>query len=149
MSELGDVVELLHGAAGRVATLRATLLVWYDEERGVHAAEAARQRAGGGGVAVAYHARKGEPPRLRQYEEKTTVHYRHPGRYRPHRQANAHVHRPRDVLQVYDGEREWTYVAADREAYVQAAGHHELVRLLDPFWAAGRVHPQRQRAQLL
>jgi hypothetical protein len=88
-------------------------------------------------------------PRLRQYEEKTTVHYRHPGRYRLHRQANAHVHRPRDVLQVYDGEREWTYVAADREAYVQAAGHHELVRLLDPFWAAGRVHPQRQRAQLL
>ena len=31
----------------------------------------------------------------------------------------------------------WTYVAADREAYVQAAaGQNELVRLQDPSWLA-------------
>jgi hypothetical protein len=136
MSELGDALELLHAAAGRVATLSATLLVWYDEERGMRAAEAAQQRAGDGSVAVLYHAGKGEPPPPRRYEQQTLVHYRHPGRYRLHRQATAHVHRPHDVLQVCDGEREWTYVAADRAAYVQAAGQHELVRLLDPSWLA-------------
>jgi outer membrane lipoprotein-sorting protein len=135
MSELGDVLELLHGATGRVATLTATLHVWYDEERGVRAAEAAQQRAGPGAVAMTYHAGKGEPPQLRRYEQQTVVHYRHPGHYRLHRQANAHVHRPHDVLQIYDGEWEWTYVAADGEAYVQtAAGPVELVRLLDPSW---------------
>jgi hypothetical protein len=134
MSELGDALELLHGAAGRVATLSATLLAWYDEERGMHAAEAAQQGAGDGSVAVLYHAGKGEPPPPRRYEQQTLVRYRHPGRYRLHRQATAHVHRSHDVLQVCDGEREWTYVAADREAYVQAAGQHELVRLLDPSW---------------
>jgi hypothetical protein len=136
MSELGDALELLHGAAGRVATLSATLLVWYDEERGMRAAQAAQQRAGDGSVAVLYHAGNGEPPPPRRYEQQTLVRYRHPGRYRLHRQATARVHRPHDVLQVCDGEREWTYVAADREAYVQAAGQHELVRLLDPSWLA-------------
>lgn len=134
MSELGDVLELLHGAAGRVRTLTATLLVWYDEERGMRAAEAAQQRAGDGPVAVLYHAGRGAPPPPRRYEQQTLVHYHHPGRYRLHRQATTHVHRTHDVLQVCDGEREWTYVAAERKAYVQAAGQQELLRLLDPSW---------------
>lgn len=133
MSELGDALELLHGAAGRVRTLSATLLLWYDEERGSHAVEAAQQRADGQRVAVLY-AGKGAPRQLRQYEQRTLVHYRHPGRYRLHRQANADARLPHDMLQVCDRQREWTHVAALRQAHVQAPGHHELRRLLDPSW---------------
>jgi hypothetical protein len=40
------------------------------------------------------------------------------------------------VLQVCDGEREWTYVAAERRAWVQAPGQHGFLRLLDPSWLA-------------
>jgi outer membrane lipoprotein-sorting protein len=133
MSDLGDALELLHGAAGRVKTLTATLLVWYDEQRGSNALEAAQQRADGDSVAV-LSAGKGESPQLRRYELRTLVHYRHPDRYRLHRQANADARLPHDVLQVWDGQREWMYVAALREAWVHAPGHHELRRLLDPSW---------------
>jgi outer membrane lipoprotein-sorting protein len=136
MSELGDVLELLHGAAGRVTTLMATLHVWYDEARGIRAAEAKWERARRGAVSgawVAYSARKGERPHPRQYEQQTVVRYRHPGRYRLHRQANPDVGL-HEVLQVCDGEREWTYLAADRRAWVQAGSHHDLGRLLDPSW---------------
>jgi hypothetical protein len=129
MSELGDVLELLHGAAGRVTTLTATLLDWHDEQRALRAVEAAQHH----GAAIAVLQHQGEPPR--QYEQRTLVHYRHLGRYRLHRQANAYVHQPHDVLQVCDGEREWTYLAAERQAYVQAPSQqHELFRLLDPSW---------------
>lgn len=98
---------------------------------------------------------KGAPPR--QYERRTLVRYRHPGRYRLHRQANAYVHRPHEVLQVCDGEREWTYVAAERQAYVQASSQHELFRLLDPSWlpatcilsvAGHTAHEGRQAVEL-
>jgi hypothetical protein len=135
MSELGDALELLHGAAARVTTLTATLLVWYDEERGMRAVEAARQRHPRGGIAVSWRVGKGAPPPPSQYEQRILVHYRQPDRYRLHRQANAAAHWPHDVLQVGDGEREWTYVAAERKA-VQALGQHqrELLRLLDPSW---------------
>ena len=128
MSELGDVLELLHGAAGRVTTLSATLLDWHDEERALRAVQAAQRH----GAAIGVLQHKGEP--LRQYEQRTLVHYRHPRRYRLHHQANAYVHRPHEVLRVSDGEREWTYVAAERQAYVQAPSQHELFRLLDPSW---------------
>jgi outer membrane lipoprotein-sorting protein len=151
MSELGDVLELLHGAARRVTTLTATLLDWHDEERALRAVAAAQHH----GAAIGVLQHKGEPPR--QYEQRTLVHYRHPGRYRLHRQANAYVHRPHDVLQVCDGEREWTYVAAERQAYVQAPSQHELFRLLDPSWlpatctlsvAGHTAHEGRQAVEL-
>ncbi len=151
MSELGDVLELLHGAARRVTTLTATLLDWHDEERALRAVEAAQHH----GAAIGVLQHKGEPPR--QSEQRTLVHYRQPRRYRLHRQANAYVHRPHDVLQVCDGEREWTYVAAERQAYVQAPSQHELFRLLDPSWlpatctlsvAGHSAHEGRQAVEL-
>jgi outer membrane lipoprotein-sorting protein len=111
-----------------VTTLTATLLDWHDEQRALRAVEAAQDH----GAAIAVLQHKGEPPR--QYEQRTLVHFRHPGRYRLLRQANSYVHRSHDVLQVCDGEREWTYVAAERQAYVQAPSQHELFRLLDPSW---------------
>jgi hypothetical protein len=70
MSELGDVLELLHGAAGRVRTLTATLLDWHDEERALRAVEAARHH----GAAIAVLQHKGALPR--QYEQRTLVQYR-------------------------------------------------------------------------
>jgi hypothetical protein len=135
MSELGDALELLHGAAARVTTLTATLLVWYDQERGMRAVEAAQQRHPRGAIAVLRPVGRGAPPPPSQYEQRILVHYRQPDRYRLHRQANAAAH-PHDVLQVCDGEREWTYVAAERTAYVQPPCPHELLRLLDPSWLA-------------
>ena len=134
MSELGDALELLHGAAGRVRALTATLLVWYDEERGMRAVEAARERHPRGGIAVYGHVGRSAPPPPSQYEQRVLVHYRQPDRYRLHRQANAAAHWPHDVLQVCDGQREWTFVAAERTAYVQPPCPHELLRLLDPSW---------------
>jgi hypothetical protein len=138
MSELGDALELLHGAAGRVTMLTATLLVWYDEERGTRAVEAARQRHPRGAIAVSRHVGRGAPPPPSQYEQRILVHYRQPDRHRLHRQANAAAHWPHDVLQVCDGEREWTYVAAERKAWVgpPSQHQHELLRLLDPSWLA-------------
>jgi hypothetical protein len=35
VSELGEVLELLHDAAGRVTTLSATLGEWWDEQQAV------------------------------------------------------------------------------------------------------------------
>lgn len=136
MSELGDALELLHGAAGRVRTLAATLLVWYDEERGMRAVEAAQQRHPRGAIAVYRHVGRGAPPPPSRYEQRTLVSYRQPDRYRLHRQANAAAHHPDEVLQVCDGQREWTYVAAERTAYVQPPCPQEFLRLLDPSWLA-------------
>jgi hypothetical protein len=62
------------------------------------------------------------------------VHYRQPDRYRLHRQATAAAPRLHDVLQVCDGQQEWTSLAAERAAYVQPPCPHELLRLLDPSW---------------
>jgi hypothetical protein len=134
LSELGDALELLHGAAARVTTLTAALLVWYDQERGMRAIEAAQQRHPRGAIAVFRPVGRGAPPPPSQYEQRILVHYRQPDRYRLHRQAAA-AH-PHDVLQVCDGQREWTYVAAERKAWVQAPGQHELLRMLDPSWLA-------------
>jgi hypothetical protein len=82
MSELGDALELLHGAAGRVTTLMATLLIWCDMERGMRAVETARQRHPRGAIAVSRDVGKGAPPPPSQYEQRIAVHYRQPDRYR-------------------------------------------------------------------
>jgi hypothetical protein len=136
MSELGDALELLHGATGQVTTLTGTLLEWVDEERSMRAVEAFRRRHPDSGIAVLRHYGKGEPEPLRQYEQRTLVHYWGPNRYRLQRQANTSVHRPYDVLEVCDGEREWTYVAAERNAWVQAPTRPPILDLLDPSWLA-------------
>jgi hypothetical protein len=40
------------------------------------------------------------------------------------------------VLEVCDGEREWTYVAAERNGWVQAPSHPRILDLVDPSWLA-------------
>jgi hypothetical protein len=52
MSELGDALELLHGAVGRITTLTGKLLEWVDEERSARALEALRERHPERGFAV-------------------------------------------------------------------------------------------------
>lgn len=96
------------------------------------AADAYAQRRPGS-VAV-LRAGHGRQPAFRQYEIRTRVHYAAPDRYRLLQEANDYVHRPHDVLVVSDGEREWTYDAAERDAYVQTPNHHDIDTLLDPSW---------------
>jgi hypothetical protein len=52
MSELGDALELLPGAVGRITTLTGKLLEWVDEERSARALEALRERHPERGFAV-------------------------------------------------------------------------------------------------
>ena len=129
VSELGDVLELLHDAAGRITTVSATLWDWWDEEQSRRAAEAA---AGSG---ASWSRVGGEsPPRPRYSERRTVLRYRRPGRYRLEAQPDAASGQPY-TLHVCDGTREWTYVPERREAWVQPAGASRAADdLLDPAW---------------
>jgi outer membrane lipoprotein-sorting protein len=153
VSELGEVLELLHDAAGRVTTLSATLREWWDEQQSRRAMEAAVRNAQG--ASHTWLVGDGEPsPPPRYREHRTSIHYQRPGRYRSERQPVAASQEPA-ILQVCDGTREWTYVPDRAEAWVQQAGAYQMADdLLDPAWlpgefllgVAGRLHRERRAA---
>jgi outer membrane lipoprotein-sorting protein len=58
VSELGDLLELLHGAAGRVSSVQSRWRLWRDEER-VHAAFMAHAKQTGGRTYTARRAARG------------------------------------------------------------------------------------------
>jgi hypothetical protein len=137
MGELGEVLELLHDAAGRITTLSATEVDWRDHERSRQAHEAA---AGGQAQVAWYSPLKGDkaPPLPAVSEQHATVSFSNPGgRYRLERDADPLIGRP-PILHVCDGEREWTYIAAlgrDKpRAWVQRPSRHQFSELLDPSW---------------
>jgi hypothetical protein len=102
VSELGDVLELLHDAAGRITTLSATLREWSDEERSRHAQAAAVGNAPG--TTVLWSVGDGEPVQPPRYRERRTVlHYQRPGSYRTELQPEAAAEEP-TILQVCDGD---------------------------------------------
>ncbi len=156
MSELGDVLELLHDAARRVTTLSVTLREWWDEDQSRRAMAAAVRNARG--TSVTWSVGDGEPsPRPSDREHRTSIYYQRPGRYRIQRQPEAASQEPA-ILHVCDGTREWTYVPDRAEAWVQQPGAHQLVDdLLDPAWLpgefllglAGRLRHQGQAAVAL
>jgi hypothetical protein len=145
VSELGEVLELLHDAAGRVTTLSATLREWWDEQQSRRAMEAAVHNAQG--ASHTWLVGDGEPsPPPRYREHRTSIHYQRPGRYRSERQPVAASQEPA-VLHVCDGTREWTYVPDRAEAWVQQAGAYQMADdLLDPAWLPGGVPARGCRA---
>jgi hypothetical protein len=136
VSELGEVLELLHDAAGRVTTLSATLREWWDEQQSRRAMEAvARNAQGASDTWLVGDGEPSSPPRYR--EHRTSIHYQRPGRYRSERQPVAASQEPA-ILHVCDGTREWTYVPDRAEAWVQQAGAYQMADdLLDPAWLPG------------
>jgi len=103
VSELGDVLELLHGARYRYRTIRATILQRYDQELGLRALER---------FSDADHRDLIDPRELGASETVTHVWLEPPGRIREESVDGA-----RRSLAIQDGERWWIY---DEEGYVDS-----------------------------
>jgi hypothetical protein len=136
VSELGDVLELMHGARGRYSTLRATIREWQHLERSARAFErhvdAASARGGSGSFMVSYGFGAEQPPEATEALIRLWV--MPPAKVRMERtDAEAHTF-------VTDGEREWSY-SPSTGAMVNPAGGSFIgfEHLTDPALVLGRV----------
>lgn len=103
MSELGDLLELLHGARGRWRTVRLMLHEWIDLDLSARAfeREAERERRRGVGVSRMYAFAGGERPRI--HESRVRVWLDPPDRVREEHEGE----HPRTV--AIDGDTWWSW----------------------------------------
>jgi len=141
VSELGDLLELLHGARGSFRTARGVLRRRHNWRLGQEAItrENARNRRGGRSSMVMFSTSGGsgeEPPDVR--EERVSFWYEPPERLREETESPPHSH-----TVVLDGDLWWMYSPdwgatsnvglSEEEAGSMRAGGGELFRpLLDP-----------------
>lgn len=98
MSELGDLLELLHGAT-QFRTVRAEFRVWRHDQRALTAFQAMAARSGGM-VTMYAESEEGEEPPSPESESTARLWLELPDRVREERP---------DHLAVKDGERWWTW----------------------------------------
>ncbi len=103
MSELGDLLELMHGAAGRYTTLRATIREWRHLERSQRAFERHMEAVESGGrTMVSYGFCAELPPET--MEAPTRIWLAPPAKLRMERTGEGEAH-----TVVSDGAHEWSY----------------------------------------
>ncbi len=135
MSELGDLLELLHGAQRPFATLRASYRVWTHHERSTAAFMSTVKDASS--VSVLYGPEDEEPIEASEYVESI---WRAPGRARIERGEN-----DADTYGVRVGKRWWSWskdmgaVSNEREPEVHSEVGEELRTLLDPTQILGAL----------
>ena len=110
MSQLGDVLELMHGARTRYGTLRATITTWRHHERAQKAFQKSmeRQRAGSSGQITLYSAGGRDEPIPDTAEASVDVWLEWPRRCREER-ATDHAGKPSPSTRVVDGDRWWSF----------------------------------------
>ncbi|HJX49394.1 MAG TPA: hypothetical protein VJ375_16255 [Gaiellaceae bacterium] len=156
MSELGELLELLHGARGSFRTARGVLVHRYSSRLMQEAmkrdnARLSRRRGGSGATLMTFATSGGsteEPPDL--HEELIRFWYEPPGRLREETESAQQASR----TTVLDGELWWTYSVdwgatsnaglSEDEASRMGAGGGEAFRpLLDPSALAGVLEIER------
>ncbi len=138
MSELGEVLELLHLGGSGITTLSATMREWVDEERQRRAFERASQTHGRG---FSFMYSGPAPPPPSEWESRTKITYQSPDRYRIEQETDTPGGRPK-MLQVRDGTRTWTYLPDEGEAWSEddSGGRTQFDEFLDPSWLAAAYH---------
>ncbi|HEX9342719.1 MAG TPA: hypothetical protein VF995_03775 [Actinomycetota bacterium] len=138
MTELSEVLELLHRGGSGISTLSATMRHWVDMDRQHAAFERAASESGNQGFSMASMSasRPGPPPHRRQ-EYQLTFRYRSPDKYRSEQGGNTPYGPPKS-LHIRDGTRSWSYFPGQSEAVYQdtSRGEPQLDEFLDPSWLA-------------
>ena len=139
MSELGDVLELLHSAAGRYATLRATIREWHHLERSQRVwerhFEAMRARSGTAGIAFYGVSDESAPP---PETMEAVIRFWNAANGKRRMERNAGLGDEHTV--VSDGEHEWSYTPG-LGAIVNPAdsSSHGFEHLIDPSALLGQI----------
>ncbi len=114
MTVLGDTLELLHLASGRLTTVEAVGQEWHNTELSRQAMERIQNHS------IAMLTSRGKNARIISPEYRRSYHcfYKSPSSWRVEYEASADMNQSK-MLQVSNGERLWTYFPDDARAHVQ------------------------------
>ncbi len=134
VTELGDLLELLHGAQAPFTTMRATFRTWTDQERATAAFSAMAEGRGRAAMVMVHRGRRESP---RERVDVVRI-WRAPGRARVE-------HDDRGRFGVRVGDRWWSWseksgaVSNERDTDVGSGVGEELQPLLDPTLLLGAL----------